>query len=157
MRKPNWVVIAIIFGVSLFLGYAIFTAIVNAFFPAINNISRPLLCAGEYTIETIRSSYRPGEVYWSHYIYCDGRDITFPSIALTGGIVSSLFFVLLLIGFRNMLFYSKDFGTLAVDLKQQGKDNTPLERMTALKEMRDKNLISQVEYERKKDEIMKEL
>lgn len=157
MRKPSWLVVSIIFGVSLFLGYAIFTAIVNAFFPAINNISRPFLCTGDYAIETIRSSYRPGETYWSHYIYCDGKDITLQSIALTGGIVSLVFFVLLLIYFRGSLFYSKDFGILATDLKKTEKGKTPLDRMSELKEMRDKNLISQVEYERKKDEIMKEL
>ncbi len=157
MRKPNFIVIAILFGVSLFLGFAIFTAIVSAFFPAINNISRPLLCTGDYTIETIRSTYRPGETYWSHYIYCDGRDITVPSVALTGLIVSLVFFVLLLIYFRDRLFYPKDFGKLATDLKKTQTGKTPLERMTELKELRDKNLISQVEYERKKDEIMKEL
>jgi len=46
---------------------------------------------------------------------------------------------------------------LATDLKKTQTGKTPLERMTELKELRDKNLISQVEYERKKDEIMKEL
>lgn len=163
MKKTNWIVISIIFGVSLFLGYAIFTALVSALFPAVNNISRPLLCAGEYRIETTRSSYRPGETTWSHNIYCDDKDITLPSVALTGLIVSLVFFVLLLIAFRNLLPYPKDFGVLANDLKQTGKapkgakGKSPLERMTELKEMRDKNLISQVEYERKKDEIMEEL
>ncbi|NWF64387.1 MAG: SHOCT domain-containing protein, partial [Chloroflexi bacterium] len=37
------------------------------------------------------------------------------------------------------------------------REKSALERMAELKEMRDKNLISQVEYERKKDDIMKEL
>ncbi|MCB0120580.1 MAG: SHOCT domain-containing protein [Anaerolineales bacterium] len=41
--------------------------------------------------------------------------------------------------------------------KSGGKEKSPLERMSELKEMRDRNLISDVEYERKKDEIMKEL
>lgn len=160
MKKPNWSVILILFGVSLFLGYAIFTAIVHAFLPAVNNISRPFLCAGEYTIETVRSSYRPGETTWSHYIYCDGRDITLQSVGLTGLIVSLVFFVILLFYFRNLLSASKDFGVLAADLKMSGKRSkgkSPLERMSGLKEMRNTNLISQVEYERKKEEIMKEL
>ncbi len=159
MRKPNWIMISIILGISLFLGYAIFTALVNAFFPAINNISRPFLCAGEYEIETIRSSYRPGEVTWSHYIYCDGKDITVASIFLTGGIVSLVFLIILLILGRNWILTDPSApATLAnAGLPEKGKDKTPLERMSELKELLDKNLISQVEYERKKDEIMKEL
>lgn len=159
MRKPNWIIISIILGVSLFLGYAIFTALVNSLFPAINNISRPFLCAGEYDIETVRSSYRPGEVTWSNYIYCDGKDITVASIFLTGGIVSFVFFIILLVVARNWILIdpSAPAPMAKAGLPEKGKDKTPLERMSELKEMLDKNLISQVEYERKKDEIMKEL
>jgi hypothetical protein len=60
---------------------------------------------------------------------------------------------------REHLLHSSDFGELSSDMKQTKKSGgkTALERMAELKEMRDKNLISQAEYERKKDEIMKEL
>ena len=163
MRKPNWFLIGILFAVSLFLGYAIFAAAIGAFVPSVNYISKPLLCSGEFSIETTRYSYKPGQVGWAHNIYCDGKDITLPAIALTGLIVTAIVFVVLLIRFRGVLFHPKDFGILANDLKQTNKpkkgekNKTPLERMSELKEMLDKNLISQVEYERKKDEIMKEL
>jgi len=53
-KRINWKIIIVMFGASLFLGIAIFTALVGAFFPAINNISRPLLCDGEYNITTTR-------------------------------------------------------------------------------------------------------
>ena len=52
------------------------------------------------------------------------------------------------------MFYAKEFGILANAQKPDGRSpkrgknkkmKTPLERMTELKEMRDKNLISQVE------------
>ena len=163
MRKPNWFVIGILFAISLFLGYPIFAAAIGAFVPSINYISKPLLCSGEFAIETTRYSYKPGQVGWQHNIYCDGQDITLPAVALTGLIVSLIAFVVLLIRFRGALLHSKDFGVLANDLKNTSKPRkgkkgkTPLERMSELKEMLDKNLISQVEYERKKDEIMKEL
>lgn len=159
MKKINWKMIAIMFGASLFLGIAIFTAVVGAFFPAINNISRPLLCDGEYSITTMRSSYRPGETTWSHTIYCNGRDITFPSVFTTGFMVSLVIFVLILIRFRIHLTHPENFGELANDLKAVKKSGgkTTFDRLTELKELRDKNLISQVEYERKKDEIMNEL
>lgn len=159
MRKPNWLWITVAFGVSLFLGYAIFTAAIGAFFPAINTISKPLLCSGEFSIETTQYSYKPGQMGWQHNVYCDGRNITFASIAVTGFMISLVIFIILLIYFREYIFFSKNFGELATDLKQteRAKGKSPLERMSELKEMYDKNLISQVEYERKKDEIMKEL
>ncbi|GAB4499741.1 MAG: hypothetical protein OHK003_16880 [Anaerolineales bacterium] len=163
MRKPNWMLIGILFGVSLFLAYTLFAAAIGSFLPSINYISKPLLCSGEYKIETTRYSYKPGQVGWQHNVYCDGKDITLASISLTGLIVALVIFTALFIRYRKDMFYAKDFGILANDLKQMDKSQkgqkgkSPLERMTELKEMRDKNLISQVEYERKKDEIMKEL
>lgn len=163
MRKPNWMLIGILFGVSLFLAYTFFAAAIGAFLPSINYISKPLLCSGEYKIETTRYSYKPGQAGWQHNIYCDGEDITLASISLTGLIVALVIFTALFIRYREHMFYAKDFGVLANDLKEKDKPQkgqkgrSPLERMTELKELRDKNLISQVEYERKKDEIMKEL
>lgn len=158
MKRPNWIVIGILFGVSLFLGYAIFTALATAIFPAVNNVSGQFLCDGNYEIITTKSSPRPGETYWSHSILCDGNDITFRAVGLTGLVASLIFFVLLLIVARNWWFREKaapaPFANAGVPAK--GKKST-LERMAELKEMRDKNLISQVEYERKKDDIMKEV
>lgn len=158
MKRPNWIVIAILFGVSLFLGYAIFTALATAIFPAVNNVSGEFLCDGNYEIITTKSSPRPGETYWSHSILCDGKDITFRAVGLTGLVASLVFFVLLLIFTRNWWFREKaapaPFANAGLPAK--GKKSA-LDRMAELKEMRDKNLISQVEYERKKDEIMKEL
>ncbi len=158
MRKPNWVVLAILFGISLFLGYAIFTALATAIFPAVNNVSGKFLCSGEYEVVTTKSSPRPGETYWSHSILCDGKDITFPAVAITGLMASSIFFVLLLIFARNWWFRvaSAPAPFAKAGVPEKGKKSA-LDRMAELKEMRDKNLISQVEYERKKDDIMKEL
>ena len=163
MRKPNWMLIGIMFGVSLFLGYAIFAAAIGAFFPSINYLSKPLLCAGEFSIETTRYSYKPGQVGWQHNIYCDGKDITLPAVAMTGLLVSLAIFVVFFIRYREAMFHSEDFGALAKDTKQTSKPakgkkrKSPLERMAELKEMRDQNLISDTESERKKAEIMDEL
>ncbi|HNB41103.1 MAG TPA: SHOCT domain-containing protein [Anaerolineales bacterium] len=158
MKRPNWIVIAILFGVSLFLGYAIFTALATAIFPAVNNVSGEFLCDGNYEIITTKSSPRPGQTYWSHSILCDGKDITLPTVAITGLMASSIFFVLLLIFARNWWFRAASAPApfAKAGVTEKGKKST-LDRMAELKEMRDKNLISQVEYERKKDDIMKEL
>ena len=159
MKKPNWTWIGIMFGVSLFLGYVIFTAAVGAFFPAINTISKPIVCRGDFQIETTRYSYKPGQVGWQHNIYCDGKDITLASILLTGMLFSLLCFAVILIRSPKFFFHPENFGELANDLKATKKagGKSLLERMAELKEMRDKNLISDAEYQRKKDEIMKEL
>lgn len=159
MRKPNWIVIGILFGVSLFISFVFFMAAIGAFLPSINQISRPLLCDGEYNIETTRYSPRPGETVWSNNIYCDDKDITFPSVMLTGLIITLVIFVILAFRSRDHLLHSKDFGALVKDMQRTKKSGgkTALERMAELRELRDDNLISQVDYERKKDEIMKEL
>lgn len=159
MRKPKWVVLAILFLVALFLGYAIFTALAMAFAPSVASITQPLLCDGEYNIKVTRSSYRPGETYWVVNILCDGYDITFPSVALTGLFASLIFFVILLVAARRWVFAGRHGSAplAQAGMPVSGKDKTPLERMAELKEMRDKDFISQVEYERKKDDIMKEL
>lgn len=163
MGKPNWFLIGILFAVASFIGFVIFAAAIGAIFPSVTYISKPLVCSGEFSIETTRYSYRPGQMGWAHNIYCDGNDITLASLSLSGLMVSLVVFVLLFLRYREHMFYPKNFGALASDLKQTSKPKkgqkakSPLERMTELKEMRDKNLISQVEYERKKDEIMKEL
>jgi len=151
--------IFILFVVGLFLGYAIFTALAVAFFPRVTNITQPILCAGEQTVEVTRSSVRPGETFFSVNVYCDGSDITFQAVALTGLLASLVFFVLLLIAARNNLVADPSAPALFPNagMPSATKGKTPLERMSELKEMRDRNLISQVEYERKKDEIMKEL
>mgnify|MGYP002398211059 CR=1 FL=1 len=80
----------------------------------------------------------------------------FKTTALRRGIQH---FVLILIRFRSHLTHPENFVELANDLKAVKKagGKTTLDRLTELKELHDKNLISQVEYERKKDEIMNEL
>jgi hypothetical protein len=160
MQRPNWIIFSILIVTSLFLGYAIFTAIAVNLFPGITSITKPILCAnGEQTVDVTRTQVRPGETYFNVNVYCDGEIITFQSVMLTGLIASLVFFVILLVVARNWLFRAKNapapFANAGMASVTKGK--TPLERMSELKEMRDKNLISQVEYERKKDEIMKEL
>ena len=159
MKKPRWVLIAILFGTALFLGYAIFTALSVAFYPQITNITKPVLCDGNQTVNVTRTNYRPGETYFNVTVACDGKNITPQAVMLTGLIASFVFFIILLIAARNYLLADPaapaPLAAAGIPNKEKGK--TPLERMTELKAMRDQNLISQAEYERKKDDIMKEL
>lgn len=160
MKRPNWIVFSILVVTSLFFGYAIFTAIAVNLFPSVTGITKPFLCAnGEQTVDVTRTQVRPGETYFNVNVYCNGENITFPAVMLTGLLASLVFFVVLLALARNWLFREKAFPAPFAEAGKasSAKGKTPLERMAELKELRDKNLISQVEYERKKDEIMKEL
>ncbi len=160
----NLIVLIVLAVVSLFFGFAIFAAAGGALFPSIHKVSAPLICSGTIEIETIRSSYRPGETSWSHFIYCvtgnDRKEITLQAVLLTGVLASAVTFVLLLIFFGRSLFAARpaNFGVLATDLKPENKKKGPaLDRLTELKQLRDGNLISQAEYERKREDILKEL
>jgi hypothetical protein len=165
--KLDRTMIAMLAGGSLFIGFVLISVAVGAIFPSIHKLTAPLICNGDVEIETLQYSYKPGQMGWEHHIYCTGesgdrREITFPAIGVTGLIASAILFVIALIWMRKGLTLPANFGTLAKDLNRKknssgAKDGSALERMSELKKMYDQNLISQVEYERKKAEIMKEL
>lgn len=162
-------------GTSLFVGFIIFAIGIGAIFPSMHKLTAPLICGGEVEVETIRYNVRPGETVWQHSVYCTNqetgikKEITFPAIGMTGLVASAIIFAYLAFRWRNQLLLPKNFGSLAPDLKpaspspdfskksKQKKQGSPLERLSELKKMRDENLISEAEYERKKNEIMEEL
>lgn len=155
-------------GVSLFLGFVVFAVGIGAIFPSMHKFSAPLICRGEVQVETTQYSYKPGQTGWEHHIYCnsDGarKEITFPAIGMTGLIVSLAIFIIIAFRMRKSLTLPANFGKLATDLQRDRKAassgkpaGSALERLIQLKQMRDQNLITEAEYERKKAEIMKEL
>jgi len=155
--------------VSLFTGFIIVSVGIGALIPSMHKLTAPLICRGEVDVDTTRYSIRPGETYWEHTIYCiktgGGVDeITFPAIGVTGLVSSVIIFAFLAYRWRDTLIVDKnDVGMSAAALKftkksdKQKKQGSPLERLSELKKMRDGNLISEAEYDRKKSEIMEEL
>jgi hypothetical protein len=92
------------------------------------------------------------------------KEITFPAIGVTGLLASAILFVFFAFRMRKSLVLPENFGELATDLEpkkraggKKRKGDSPLERLAELKEMRDANLISEAEYEKKKAEIMDEV
>lgn len=162
-------------GTSLFVGFIIFAIGIGAIFPSMHKLTAPLICKGQVDVETVRYNVVPGETVWQHTIYCTSRetgvkkDITFPAIGMTGLVASAVIFAYLAFRWRKQILLSEDSGSPAPDVKpappspdvskkvKQKKQGSPLERMSELKKMRDENLISEAEYERKKNEIMEEL
>jgi len=160
--KLNKTMLLIVAGISLFLGFVIFSVAVGAIFPSLHKLTAPLICRGTVEVESIKYSYKPGQVGWSNHIYCNvkgaRREITFPAIGATGLLASLIIFVILILRMRNSLTLPANFGALANDLKPENqKRGSAMERISELKKLRDQNLISGVEFERKKADILKEL
>lgn len=163
--KLNLTMIVILAGISLFIGFIIISVAVGAIFPSMHKLTAPLICEGEVKVESIRYSYKPGQVGWDNHIYCideqgSQKEITFPAIGVTGLFYSAILFVILLILGRKGVALPATFGTLATDVKRgKGgkKEGSAMERLAELKKMRDANLITQVEFETKKAKIMEEL
>ena len=146
-------------GVSLFLGFVLFATAVGGVFPSVHKLTAWLICRGEVEVKSVRYSYRPGEVTWQNYVYCntDGarKDITLQAFGMTGLLASTIIFVILAIRKRELLTSPEKFGIYAGG--QPRKTGSALERITELKKMRDANLISEAEYEEKKADILKKL
>jgi hypothetical protein len=167
--KLDKTMIGILIGASLFVGFVIISVAVGSVFPSLHKLTAPLICSGNVEVETIKYSYKPGQVGWATTIYCaensgERREITFAAIALTGLIASAVMFVIFGIWMRKSLFLPENFGALANDLKpkkgpsaKNKKEGTALERLSELKKMYDENLITRDEYEKKKSKIMEEL
>lgn len=159
-------------GISLFVGFVIVAVAIGAIVPSMHKLTAPLICRGDVEVETIKYSYKPGQVGWQHYIYCvneqtgEKKEITFPAIGVTGLVASAVIFAIIAYRMRSIIFFSQDSDPHAADLKpkpvktngrKKKKEGRALERLSELKKMRDQNLISAAEYERKKTEIMDEL
>ena len=160
--KLNKMMLGVLAGVSLFIGFVIFSVAVGAIFPSLHKLTAPLICRGEVQVESFKYSYKPGQVGWDNHIYCNTngvkKEITFQAIGVTGLLASALIFIVLVFQMRKSVTLPDTFGELATDLKPENKKKgSALERMSELKKMRDENLITDAEYQKKKADIMKEL
>jgi hypothetical protein len=160
--KINVVGLLILAGISLFIGFVIISVAVGAIFPSMHKLTAPVLCSnGEVEVEVITYSYKPGQIGTDNHLYCNDeegrREITWAAIGVSGLFYSAIIFVLLLIWGRSLATLPANFGERATDLKRGKKGGSAMERLAELKKMRDANLISQAEFERKKAKIMDEL
>jgi hypothetical protein len=177
--KIDKTMVGILAGISLFIGFVIISVAVGAVFPSMHKLTAPLICKGEVQVESIRYSYKPGQVGWDNHIYCideqgSEKEITFPAIGVTGLFYSAILFVILLVLGRRAVVSPETFGELAADIKPgkaaafpsarrkvgtrlERKEGTRLERLAELKQMWEAKLITREEYEKKKARIMDEI
>lgn len=111
--RLNKLMLGVSAGISLFVGFVIISVAVGAIFPSMHTLSAPLICSGEVKVESIRYSYKPGQVGWDNHIYCveQGKknEITLPMIGVTGLVASAIVFVLLVF-VMGKRFISKGIG-----------------------------------------------
>ncbi len=167
--KLDKMMLGMIAGVSLFVGFVIFAVAVGGVFPSIHRLTAPLVCRGEVQVKSVKYSYKPGQVGWTHHVYCDsesGREeITLLAVSTTGLVASAVVFIILIFRMRKSLILSENSSASTPDPVRgrrtasygTEKAGSALERLTELKKMRDENLITDAEYERKKTEIMDKL
>ena len=128
--RLNKLMLGVSAGVSLFVGFVIVSVAVGAIFPSMHTFAAPLICSGEVKVESIRYSYKPGQVGWDNHIYCiergKQREITFPAIGVTGLIASAILFVFLIFVMRKSFVPREIFGEPVTDLnsKKTGKSGS---------------------------------
>jgi len=164
--KINKPVFFISIGVSLFLGIIVGAALIGVVVKPVHQLTGALFCRGTVDITETRFDNGPKSSYSDLDVNCvaeDGtrKEITTQSFVVLGAVGSLIFFALIAYFMRGLIFMPQGFSAADPMLKDAGKstknNKSGLERLSELKKMRDENLISQTEFEQKKDEIMKEL
>lgn len=159
----------IVLGISLFFGL-ICSALGTAFTP-IMAIGGAVVCRGEFGIDSQSYSYKPGQIGVTRSPYCiddqtrEKRDVTFPLIVADTVIYGVIIFALMFFGVR---FSRKSGMTIAAgsdsskgaaraSTKKDNSSQSAREKLSELKKMLDSDLITKIEYERKKAEILKDM
>lgn len=152
---------------SLFMGVTAISIGFGALFPSLNLVARPFVCP-HGSMDPEKQVYRPypGQTVVTVTWYCTdpGSGVkteigTFPLSLYAGTIYGVLLFVVAAIVLA--LVPTKGQGETPSDLavtpdKLKSSEGT-LARMKELKDLRTANLISEAEYEEKRNEILKSL
>jgi len=163
--KLNLGMALMLLGVSMFCGIIIISIGFGAAFPVIDRVAAPFVCAGrELELEQQSYSYRPGEVTTTVTWYCTDEqtgareDVSLQTALVSGVIYGAVIFVVAVIWWlvANRPGQNPPHPAAPPSPKNAGSQGT-LKKMMELKEMRDANLITEQEYEKKKAEILENL
>jgi len=167
-----------IFGISFFCGYIFFAIGMGSVFTELNQVARPFVCGSQpLEVKQYVNSYRPGETSWSIQAYCvteTGEKVERTGwVQLMAGLIYSIlpFIVLSVLALRAMSARKKqeqEYPSLlkvpaspapsAWDFSQpEPASDSMEEKLEKLKRLRDADLISAEDYQKKKDEILKSL
>ena len=167
-----------IFGISFFCGYVFFAIGMGSVFTELNQVARPFVCGSQpLEVEQYVNNYRPGETSWSIQAYCvteTGEKMERTGwVQFVAGLIYSIvpFLILAALALRIMLSRKKqeqEYPSLlkvpaspspsAWDFSQpEPASDSMEEKLEKLKRLRDGDLISAEDYQKKKDEILKRL
>jgi hypothetical protein len=159
-------------GCSMFCGIIIIGIGFGAAFPVINTVAAPFVCSGKELRNNQQSySYQPGEVTTTITWYCVDtktgakEDVTLQTNLAAGVIYGLITFAIFIVwwllanrpGQNPARSATIDIPPVAVSSRPNTPSEGALKRLTELKEMRDSDLITQDEYEKKKAEILESL
>lgn len=170
-----------LFAISFFCGFIVFAIGFGSLFPQMNQVARPFVC-GDQTLEVKQyvSHYRPGETSWTIQAFCvtaAGNKVDRTGwVQFTAGLIYSIvpFIILVVLAVRARLARDRqeeeyNQRRLAARAAHPVRfpsdpqpepapvDGTMEEKLEKLKRLRAADLISAEDYQRKKDEILKEL
>jgi len=179
--KGTLVLGLILLGISLFCGNIGIAIGVGSIYTPINQVARPIVC-GKQRLEIVqhRYSYRPGETTWSIDAYCidDETGAKVERTALVH-LVSGMFYGLVLFVFFGFLWLltgvlqrlrgEKPGLAASEQVKFNFDQPEPAaaapsvaagsvdEKLRKLKQLREANLITEQDFEKKKSEILDNL
>jgi ABC-type multidrug transport system fused ATPase/permease subunit len=181
MIKENVVLALILFGISFFCGFIVFAVGLGSFFPQMNQVARPFVC-GDQSMEVKQyvNHYRPGETSWTVEAFCvteAGNKVERTGwVQFTAGLIYSIlpFVILVVLAVRAKLARDKqeeEYNQRRLAARparpvrfpsDPQPESEPVngameEKLEKLKSLRAADLISAEDYQRKKDEILKEL
>lgn len=158
-------------GVSFFLGYVVIAVGIGSVFTSLYKVATPIVCSSNQQLEIVqnRHSWRPGATMWTARIYrvdpkTNRKEDCTSLVKLVSGAIYGLgIFVLLL------LRICRKTARLAAEGAPSTPDGDPAvttesapvrsvnEKLAELKQLHEANLITTMEYEQKKAEILKEI
>lgn len=167
MKSTLYTVLAIL-GISLFCGVIVISIGFGSIFTELNQVSRPIVC-GSNNLQVVQqvSHYRPGETSWTISAYCVDvetgvkKDVTL-AVQLVTGVIYSLIPLAVIIGFmiKNRTTPEETISTEKVVTARTAENNdlgSVEEKLEKLKELREADLITEADYQKKKDKILDNL
>jgi hypothetical protein len=159
----------ILIGISLFCGIVVISIGIGSLFPQINQIAKPIVCGSDVMeVKQHVYHYRPGETSWTINAYCVDsttgvkKDVT-GLVQLVAGMIYSVIPLITLIilsiifrdkGDKTQNEYVSSPGLGSVQPYEHTESNGMKEKLEKLKQLRESNLITEEDYQKKKDEIL---
>jgi len=170
--KDRMIGVLIVWGICMFCGFVGISDGLASIFPPLDQVAAPIICGNQsLIIDQHTSSYRPGETNFSITAHCfDSKQDQTGPVQLVAGIIYSLVFLVIMIVLNIRYSLTKKHSAAdagqAVPRPPRAKRTRPAdanppesidEKLAKLKQLREANLITDEDFEKKKAEILQDL